>query len=152
MNLQGNVGQIVSGALSGKLIKNIGTQTQMAEDQNKIDEANKRVGSQLFARAYKDYTIRDILSRTMSEPITRNQDGSPVVHDMTKATNLGDFPEPTKVDPNSEEGQKYQNYLNMTTTQKGKSQMNSMKTLIGLDLIHPTILETYLKYIRGGKK
>lgn len=45
MNLQGNVGQVVSGALSGKLIQGIGKQTQMAFDQNKLDEANKRVAS-----------------------------------------------------------------------------------------------------------
>ena len=152
MNLQGNVGQIISGAISGGIVKNLNKQSQMAEDQNKIEDANRRLGSQLYARAYKDYTIRDILSRTMSEPMTRNPDGSPVVHDMTKVTNLGDFPEPTKVDPNSEEGQKYQNYLNNTTTQKGKSQMNSIKTLIGLGLMQPSILETYLKYTIGCKK
>ena len=45
MNLQGNVGQVVSGTISGRLIKSIGTQTQIAIDQNKLDEANKRVES-----------------------------------------------------------------------------------------------------------
>lgn len=45
MNLQGNVGQIASGALSGGLIKKIGTQTQLAIDQSKLNQANKRVAS-----------------------------------------------------------------------------------------------------------
>lgn len=45
MNIQGNVGQVVSGALSGKLIKGIGKQTQMAIDQSKLNQANKRVAS-----------------------------------------------------------------------------------------------------------
>ena len=45
MNLQGNVGQISSGALSGGLIKKIGTQTQLAIDQSKLNQANKRVAS-----------------------------------------------------------------------------------------------------------
>lgn len=63
MNLQGNVGQVVSGALSGKLIKGIGKQTQMAIDQNKLDEANKRVGSQLSTwSASKKLAVASILN------------------------------------------------------------------------------------------
>ena len=57
MNLQGNVGQITSGVLSGKLIKNLGTQTQIAVDQNKLNEANKRITS--LKEAFK--TLRDVI-------------------------------------------------------------------------------------------
>ena len=119
MNLQGNVGQVVSGALSGKLIKGIGKQTQMAIDQNKLDEANKRVGSQLSAwSARKKAVVATILNNTMN--------AGPINNTIPKTVLNLDGPNATKL-PSWNESHKQV-------------------------AIPPTILETYLKYTRGGKK
>lgn len=118
MNLQGNVGQVVSGALSGKLIKGIGTQTQMAFDQNKLDEANKRVGSQLSAwSTSKKVAVASILNNTVN--------AGPIDKTIPKTVLNLDGPNATKLPSWNESHEQV--------------------------LIHPTILETYLKYKRGIK-
>ena len=119
MNLQGNVGQVVSGAISGKLIKSIGKQTQMAVDQNKLDEANKRVSSQLSTwSAHKKAVVANILNNTMNT--------EPVDLSIPKTVLNLDGPNATKLPSWNESHEQV--------------------------AIHPTILETYLKYTRGGKK
>ena len=119
MNLQGNVGQVVSGAISGKLIKSIGKQTQMAVDQNQLDEANKRVGSQLSTwSARKKVAVASVLDNIVNaEPIDKT---------IPKTVLNLDGPNATKLPSWNESHEQV--------------------------AIPPTILETYLKYTRGGKK
>lgn len=119
MNLQGNVGQVVSGALSGKLIKGIGQQTQMAIDQNKLDEANKRVGSQLSTwSARKKVAVASVLNNTVN--------AGPIDKTIPKTVLNLDGPNATKLPSWNESHEQV--------------------------AIPPTILESYLKYVRGGKK